>query len=104
MSIAPAHVKSPFYHLDRKDVCVLGCDCEVLSVIRVGTDSARREEQLQLGSRINSDRPALVVDTDTVAVKDNEVSHRQEKEGGGSDRGGEGGGEHLFSDPSVRRN
>ena len=47
---------------------------------------------MQLGSRINSDRPALVVYTDTVAVKDNEVSHRQEKEGG-SDRGeGERGG------------
>ena len=42
-----------------------------------------------MGSKINSDRPALVVDTDTVAVKGNEVSHRQEKEGG-SDRGGGG--------------
>ena len=36
-----------------------------------------------------------MVDTDTVAVKDNEVSHRQEKEGD-SDRGGGGGGGALI--------
>ena len=45
-----------------------------------------------------------MVDTDTVAVKDNEVSHRQEKERGAVIGGRGGGGEHLFSDPSVRRN
>ena len=41
MSIAPNHVKTPFYHLDIKDICVMGSDCEVPSLIGVGTDSAR---------------------------------------------------------------
>ena len=52
--------------------------------------------QLQLGSKINSDRPALVVDTDTVAVKDNEVSNRQEKERGAVIGGRGGGGSTYF--------
>ena len=44
VSIAPTHVKIPFYHLDIKNICVMGCDCEVLCVIGVDTDSARRTD------------------------------------------------------------
>ena len=45
VSIAPTHVKIPFYQLNIKDICVKGCECKVLlSVIGVGTDSARRTD------------------------------------------------------------